>query len=120
LQVAVNILNNNSEKLAVSSAVYRTSFKRHFHNVQISKFWWPKREVMQSGFCGNIVQNFDFHRAGRGIIVLSVVFAVKGKGMAGEPDFRVVLLQLGHFQDNRIMSQLRYEKFDFFAILFSF
>jgi hypothetical protein len=40
--------------------------------------------------------------------------------MAGEPDFRIVLLQSGHFQDNRIIGQLRHEKFDFFAIILSF
>jgi hypothetical protein len=74
---------------------------------------------MRSGFRGNIVQNFDFYRAGRGIIMLPAVFAIEGKGMAGEPDFRIVLFQLGHSQDNRIMGQLRYEKLDFFAMILS-
>jgi hypothetical protein len=58
---------------------------------------------MRSGFRGNIVQGFDFYRAGRGIAVLLAVVAVEGKGMAGETDFRIMLLQLGHSQDNRII-----------------
>jgi hypothetical protein len=51
---------------------------------------------------------------GKGIIMLPVVLAIEGKSMAGEPNFRIVLFQLGHSQNNRIMGQLRYEKLDFF------
>jgi hypothetical protein len=51
---------------------------------------------MRLGLRGNIVQDFDFYRADKGIIMLSVVLAIEGKSMAGEPDFRIVLLQLGH------------------------
>jgi hypothetical protein len=75
---------------------------------------------MRSGFRKNIVQGFDSYRANKGIIMLSAVLAVESKGMASEPDFRIVLLQLGHSQNNRIMGQLRYEKLDFFAIILSF
>jgi hypothetical protein len=75
---------------------------------------------MRSGLRGNIVQGFDPHRAGRGITMLPAVLAVEGKGMAGEPDFRVVLFQSGHSQDNRIIGQLRHEKLDFFAMILSF
>jgi hypothetical protein len=86
----------------------------------MSKFGWPKRQIMRSGLRGNIVQGFDFYRADKGIIMLPAVLAIEGKGMINEPDFRVVLFQLGHSQDNRIMGQLRHEKLDFLAIIFSF
>jgi hypothetical protein len=47
---------------------------------------------MRSGFRGNIVQNFNFHRAGKNIAMLPTIFAIKGKNIAGEPDFQIVLL----------------------------
>jgi hypothetical protein len=47
---------------------------------------------MRLGLRGNIVQGFNPHQAGRGIIMLPAILAIEGKGMAGEPDFRIVLL----------------------------
>jgi hypothetical protein len=75
---------------------------------------------MRSGFRGNIVQGFDLHQAGKYITMLPAVLAIEGKGIIGEPDFRIVLFQLGHSQDNRIISQLRHKKLDFFAIILNF
>jgi hypothetical protein len=84
------------------------------------KFGWPKKQIMRSGLRGNIVQGFDLYRAGKGIIMLPAVLAIEGKSIIGEPDFRIVLLQLKHSQNNRIIGQLRHEKLDFFAIILSF
>jgi hypothetical protein len=69
----------------------------------MSKFGWPERQIMRSGFRENIVQDFNFHRASKSITVLLAVFAIEGKNMAGEPDFRIVLLQPGHSQNNKII-----------------
>jgi hypothetical protein len=47
---------------------------------------------MRSGLRGNIVQDFNFYRAGKDIVIFPAILAIKGKNMASEPDFWIVLL----------------------------
>jgi hypothetical protein len=54
------------------------------------------------------------------IIILPAVVIIEREGIISEPNFRIVLFQLRHFQKYGIISQLCYKKLDLFAIVFGF